>query len=148
MIPWAILSPQSVFAQVTAECPYTLQWAPLPPKLSLPMRGSGPLPNRWFLGPIQAHNPHGISISSAVFAQMTTECSYTLQWDAPFLPENCPFPWGDLNPHLTHHSVGPPESSTKTASQSVQPFLQSSLVWQTDLQTDRQTDHTTWWNFK
>ena len=29
-----------------------------------------------------------------VFAQMTTECPYTLQWDASFPPpkKNCPFP--------------------------------------------------------
>jgi len=27
---------------------------------------------------------NGISIGSAVFAQMTAECSYTLQWEAPF----------------------------------------------------------------
>jgi len=35
-----------------------------------------------FLGPIRAHRSNGISISSAVFAQMTAECPYTLQWDA------------------------------------------------------------------
>jgi len=44
-----------------------------------------------FLGPIQAHNPNGILIGSAVFAQMTAECPYTLQWGAPFPPQNCPF---------------------------------------------------------
>jgi len=33
----------------------------------------------WFLGPIQAHNPNGISIGSVIFA----ECHYTLQWAAP-----------------------------------------------------------------
>jgi len=33
---------------------------------------------------IQAHNPNRISIGSAVSAQMTAECFYTLQWDAPF----------------------------------------------------------------
>jgi len=33
----------------------------------------------------------------------------------------------------------PSESSTQTASRSIQPFLQGSLVWQ----TDRQTDHAT-----
>jgi len=41
---------------------------------------------------------------------------------------------GDLDAHL-HGSVGPPESSTQTASRSVQPFLQDSPVWQTDWQT-------------
>jgi len=31
-----------------------------------------------FLQPIQAHNPNGILIGSAVFAQMTAQCPYTL----------------------------------------------------------------------
>jgi len=39
---------------------------------------------------------------------------------------------GGSGPHLIHGSQGPPESSTQTASRSVQPFLQGSLVWQTD----------------
>jgi len=46
-------------------------------------------------------------------------------------------------PHLIHGSPGPPKSSTQTAARSVQPFLQGSLVWQTDRQTDRQTTHAT-----
>jgi len=57
----------------------------------------------------------------------------------PFSPENCPFTWRDMNPHLTHGSFGPPESTTQTASRAVQPFLQGSRSWQ----TDRQTDHAT-----
>ena len=78
--------------------------------------------------PSSAHNPNGISISAAVFAQITAECSYTLQWDAPSpSPQNC-LPMGDLDPNLIHGSPGPPESSTQTASRSVQPFLHGSLV--------------------
>ena len=38
-------------------------------------------------------------------------------------------------------SLGPPESSTQTASRSLQPFLQGSLG---DRPTDRLTDHATW----
>ena len=53
----------------------------------------------------------------------------------PFPPQNCPIPWVDLDPHLIRGSLGPTESSTQTASRSVQPFVQSSLVWQTDRQT-------------
>jgi len=44
---------------------------------------------------------------------------------------------GGLGSHLIHGSSGPPESSTQTASWSIQQFLQGSLLWQ----TDRQTDH-------
>jgi len=63
----------------------------------------------------------------------------------PFSPKNLPLPMGDLNPYLIHGPLCRPKSSTKTASRSVQPFLQGSLVWQTDRQTDRQseTDHAT-----
>jgi len=50
-------------------------------------------------------------------------------------PQNCPIPWGDLDSHPIYGSLGPPESSTQTASWLVQPFLQDSLVWQTDQQT-------------
>ena len=45
-----------------------------------------------------AHNPNGIPIGSAVFAQTTVGCSYILQWDAHSPPIICPFPWGDLDP--------------------------------------------------
>jgi len=70
-----------------------------------------------FLRPIQIHNPNGISIGSAVFVQFTAECSYTLYFKiAPFR--------GGSRPHLIHGSLGPPESSTQTASRSVEPFLQ------------------------
>ena len=77
------------------------------------------------LGPPEPHNPNGISIGSAVFAQMTAECPYTLEWDAPFPPENCPFPG---SPSKICTALGPPKFSTQTTSQSVQPFLQGSLV--------------------
>jgi len=40
----------------------------------------------------------------------------------PF-PQNCPFPQGDLEPHLKHDSLGPSEPTMQTASWSVQPFL-------------------------
>jgi len=66
-----------------------------------------------------------------LFAQMTAECPYTLQWDAPsplkIVPSHV-----DLDPHLIHGYLGPPESSTRMASRSVRPFLQGSLVGQTD----------------
>ena len=38
-------------------------------------------------------------------------------------PKNCPFAWGDLDPHLIHGSFSPPESTTQTANRLVQPFL-------------------------
>jgi len=47
-------------------------------------------------------------------------------------PQKCPFAWGDLDPHLIHSFLGPPESTSQTVSQSVQPFLQDWMLWQTD----------------
>jgi len=44
---------------------------------------------------------------------------------------------GGSEPHLIHGPSGPAKSSTQTASRSVQPFLQGSLLWQTDRPTDR-----------
>jgi len=75
-----------------------------------------PLLKTRFLGPIGAHRPNGISIGSAVFPQMTVECPYTLQWDTHSPPKNLPLPMGDLNPHLIRGPLGPPKSSTQTAS--------------------------------
>ena len=46
----------------------------------------------------------------------------------PLSPSKLPLPMGDLDPHLIHGSLVPPESSTQTASQSVQPFLHGSLM--------------------
>jgi len=37
-------------------------------------------------------------------------------------PQNCPFLSGDQDPDLMHGSLGPSESTTQPASQSVQPF--------------------------
>jgi len=88
--------------------------------------------------PIRAHNPNGISIGSAVFAQMTAQCAYTLQWDASSPPQNCPFPWGNWTTSNTWFP-GPTWVLNQTASRSVQPFLQGSLVWQTDKPTDDAT---------
>jgi len=53
--------------------------------------------NTSFLGPIRDHNPNGISIGSAVFAHMTTQCPYTLQCDAPFPLKIAPY-HGALDP--------------------------------------------------
>ena len=77
----------------------------------------------WFLGPVRAHNPNGITIGSAVFAQITVRpYSVRLQWD-PLSSWKLPIPVRDLDLHLIHGSLSPPESSTQTASRPVQPFL-------------------------
>ena len=56
--------------------------------------------NTWFSGPIRAHKSNGISIGSAVFAQITAECPCTLQMGRPGpSPQNCFFRWGMWTPY-------------------------------------------------
>jgi len=62
----------AVFAQMTAECPCTLQWDAAFPLKIAPSHGSGPLSNTWFPGPIRVLSPNGISIGSAVLAGLTS----------------------------------------------------------------------------
>jgi len=91
------------------------------------------------IGPIRAHNPNSISTCSAIFAQMTTVCLYFYN-GSPLLPKIAPS-HGDLEssgPSSNTRFPGPPESSTQTASRSVQPFLQAHYC---DRPTDRSTDN-------
>jgi len=76
---------------------------------------------------VRLHNPNGISIGSAFFAQMTTECPYTLQWDAPS-PLKIAASHGGSGPPSNTWFPGPTRVLDPTASRSVQPFLQGSLV--------------------
>jgi len=66
-MPNGISIGSAVFAQLTAQRPYSLQWAtPFPHKIASSPEGSGPPSNEWFLGPTRGHNQTGISIGSAV----------------------------------------------------------------------------------
>ena len=62
----------AVFAQLTADslCTFYTMSRPFPLKIVL-RTGSGLPANIWFLGTTRGHNPHGISIGSAVFAGLT-----------------------------------------------------------------------------
>jgi len=71
--------------------------------------------NTCFLGPTRVYTPNGISISSAVFA------------GPPYMQGSIVF--GKLRQcaaHVTPASLGSPESTTQTASRSVQPVFYSS----------------------
>jgi len=61
----------TVSTQLTAESPYTLQWATLSPKLLLLVRDLDPI-YTWFPGPTRVLNLNGISSCSAVFAWLTS----------------------------------------------------------------------------
>jgi len=52
----------------------------------------------------------------------------------PLFQKNAPFPWGELDLHLIHNCLGPPECSTQTVSWSVQPFCGAHYC---DRRTDR-----------
>jgi len=145
VLPSAYPSPQpkwqidrfSHFAQLTAESPYTLHWAPLSPRLPLPMANLDLHLTR-FLGPIRDHSPNSTSISSAVFAPMTPECSYTLQWFALSPPQNCPFPWGSGSPCNTWFFR--PTQVLNPNGISIASAVSAWLTSVTDRQADRQTD--------
>ena len=93
-IPNGISIGSADFAQLTAECPCTLQWAaPSPSKLPLPT-------GIWFRRPSGVLNPNSISIGSAVSAQLIAEHPYTLQW-ATLPRQSCPFLRGSGSPSNT-----------------------------------------------
>jgi len=99
------------------KCLYFITGAPI--HQNCPFRwGSGPPCNTWCLGPMRADNPNSTSISWAMFAQMTADCPYTLQWFAHFWFKIAPF-HGGSGPH---GSLGPFESWTQMATRSLQPF--------------------------
>ena len=116
----------AVFAQLTAESLYTLQWAPLSPKIGWIWTPS----NTWFFGPIPAHNSNSTSIGSAVFAQMTAECPYTKK--RPFLLSKLPPPMGASGPPSNTCFPGPIRVLNPNGISIGSAFLQGSLVWQTD----------------
>jgi len=104
------------------------------------LSAGGPPSNTWFLQPIQAHNPNGIAIGLAISAQMTAESPYTLQWDAPLPPQNCPFPWGIWTPSTWFSGL------TRVLDPnviSIGAAVFARLTSVTDRQTERPTDHAT-----
>jgi len=132
-------SVQSFLHSSRQKVPILYNGRPYPPELPLPVGDLDLRCNTWCFRPIRVHNPNGTSIGSAVFAQMTAECLYTLQWFVCF-PSKLPLPMLASGPHLIRGSLGPPKSGTQMATWSFQPFLQG---WQTGRATERPTDHAT-----
>jgi len=119
------------------KVPILYNGGPCPPELPLPM-GDLDLP-RCFR-PMRIHNPNGISIGSVIFAQMTAECLYTLQWFACFplkIASSHVGIWTSRNTWF----IWP--TRVRNATWSFQLFLQGWLVWQTDTATNRPTYHAT-----
>jgi len=92
-----------------------LQWtATRPQKLPLPLKGSAPPCNTWFLGPIRVTTPNGISIGSAVFAGLTNVTNRpTDQQTQPAIDHATPCvatgcyrkTWCSLNSHLIIRTI-------------------------------------------
>jgi len=78
---------QCVIPITTKVIAHKASYSKLRPKIGC--HGNVPQ-HRWtphltrFLGLIRAHNPNSISIGLTIFAQLSAECPYTLQWGAPF----------------------------------------------------------------
>jgi len=94
--------------------------------------------DKWLPGSIQAHSQNGISLGSAIFAQVTAECPYTLQWDAPS-PLKIVSSHGGSGPPSNTWLPGPTRVLNPNGISIGSAVLQGSLLWQ----TDRPTDHTT-----
>jgi len=54
-----------------------------------------------------SHNTNGISIGSAIFAQMTAECPYNFTMGHPFPPSKLPLPIGWSGPQFNTWFLGP-----------------------------------------
>ena len=119
----------ALFAQVTTECPYLYNVRPFLKNCPFPLGDLNLHLAVGFFEPIRAHNPkqHLHRFSRLCRADRSVVLYFTMGCPFP-PPSKLPIPMGDLDPHLIHGSLGPPESSIETASQSVQPFLQGSLV--------------------
>jgi len=113
------------------------------PKTAPSRGGSGPPRNSWFLEPDRAHNPNGISIGSAVLAQMTAE--YTcFTMGRPYPPQNCPLPSGDLDPNLIHGCWFPgPTRVLNPNGISIGSPIIAGLTSVTDIPTDQATQSVT-----
>jgi len=113
--------------------PYTLQWAPLSPKLPLPMKGSERHP---------IHNSLGKSESTTQTASRWVQ-PFLHRWpqSVPILhngppppPKNCLFQW-------LHVTWAHPSPEPKRHLDQFSRFLRGSLLWQTDRQTDSDRPH-------
>ena len=125
----------AVSAQLTAESPYTLQWATLSPKTFPFSWGIWTPISSWFLGPFRDYNPKWHLDRLCRFCTDDRRVSLPILYNGtPFAPTKLPLPLGIWNPSNTWF-LGPPESLTQTAARSLHPFLQGSLVWQTDRRT-------------
>jgi len=100
-----------------------------------------PPSNTCFFGPTPESTSKTTARSVSQFLHSSRQTvPISLLYNGPLLPPPLKTAYlrGDLDLHLIHGSLGPPESTTQTACRSVQPFLLGSRSWQTGRRT---TDH-------
>jgi len=100
---------------------------PFPLNITPSHGGSGPLPVHAFLGPSES-----ITQTASWSVQPLLHSSWRSvigDVGACPSPSKLPLSMGDLKPHLTRGSLGPPNLSSQMASWAGQPFMHSS--WQT-----------------
>ena len=119
---WII--PFAANATAAVKIANAFEWPGQPPKIAPSPLGICNPCNTWFIGPTWVFIQNGISIGSAVFAQLNVECPITLQWAATFLPKIA-LPSG---PPSNTWYYSPPESSSQMASWSVLLFLYRSQM--------------------
>jgi len=133
-IPWAILSPQSKRHHHRFSCFLTGDRSV---SLYFTMGASFPqiAPSYGYLDPISTMIPWTHPSPQPEkhldgFSRFCTDDRRVSQYFNGTVLSSSRFslPMGDLDSHLIHHSLGPPESTTQTASRSVHRFLQGSLV--------------------
>jgi len=132
----------AIFAQVTAVCPYTLQLAPLSPKIAPSHGGSGPPCKTRFLGPLRAKKTkrHLYRFSRLSIDDRRMSLYFTI--GRPFSPKNLPLPMGGSEPPSNTWCLGPTQVLNPNGI-SIGSAAFAGLTSVTDRQTDRGTDHAT-----
>ena len=92
-------------------------------------------PNTCFLGPTMSKSQTTSRAVQLSFCKAHGRESVYITTGCSFAPSDA----GIWTPLIHGCCFDPPESSTQTASRLVQPFLQGSILWQTDRQKDWQT---------
>ena len=106
---------------------YALQWAKHYPRTALLAGAFTPSSNtvHGSSSPPDSTSPMA-SRSVQLFLQGSRQSVPILYNGPPLSPKKLPLPMRDLDTHLSQNSLSPPESTTQTASRSLQPFLQGS----------------------
>jgi len=114
-----------------------------PPKPPFPL---GDVDLIWHAHPSAdpTHHPKRHLDRFTQFRTTVPQSAHWLQRNAPHSSQNCPFPFDNLHPYLTHPSLDWPHLPPQTAFRSNQPFFHSSPTGQTDRLTNRLTQTDRW----